>query len=78
MASTEAPSKIKAAVANVELIKTDIEDSIDMAQKLQESITDSLQRDIKTKSIETIINSLEELERGLSYLSLIKSIDSIR
>ncbi|XP_057323091.1 RAD50-interacting protein 1 [Microplitis mediator] len=77
MASTEAPSKIKAAVANVELIKTDIEDSIEMAQNLQESITDSLQRDVKTKSIETIINSLEELERGLSYLSLVKSIDSI-
>ncbi|XP_074095130.1 RAD50 interactor 1 [Cotesia typhae] len=77
MASTEAPSKIKAAVANVELIKTDIESSIEMSEKLQQSITESIQRDNKTKSIEAIINNLEELERGLSYLLLIKSIDSI-
>lgn len=77
MASTEAPSKVKAAVANVELIQNEVEQTITTANELQQSIKNILEEDNRVKEIQKVISKIEELEKALSYLQFLKHIEDI-
>ncbi|XP_034939158.1 RAD50-interacting protein 1 [Chelonus insularis] len=77
LASTDAPSKIKAAVSNVEMMKDNIEESIEAAQELQQAIKEVLEKDNRTSAFENVINEIENLEKSLGYLQFLQSIESI-
>ncbi|KAK0173873.1 hypothetical protein PV328_007015 [Microctonus aethiopoides] len=77
MASTEVPSKVKNAVANVELIRCDVEKSIEAAEELRKSIAKVLEEDNKTPKIKTVIVKIGELEKTLQYLQFLKYIEEI-
>ncbi|XP_015111807.1 RAD50-interacting protein 1 [Diachasma alloeum] len=77
MASTEAPSKVKAAVENVESIRTQYELQIEEATKLSKTINQVLDDDTKAAEVQKVVDKINELERTLSYLKLLKYLEDI-
>ncbi|XP_063995252.1 RAD50-interacting protein 1 [Diachasmimorpha longicaudata] len=77
MASTEAPSKVKAAVENVEAIRSQYELQIEEATKLAKTINQVLDDDTKAAEVQKVVDKINELERTLSYLKLMKYLEDI-
>lgn len=78
MASTEAPSKVKAALAYVDQIISEIDPLIEEGTKLSETIDDCLKEDNRLRQVQEIAKRITELEKSLSYLRFVKCIENIR
>ncbi|XP_015595516.1 RAD50-interacting protein 1 [Cephus cinctus] len=76
LASTEAPSKIKAAVAGVEQISNEIDEIVNACEALQKNIAKQLQQNSKTVEVQQHIDKIGDLDKALSYLHLIKFIEN--
>ncbi|XP_043282805.1 RAD50-interacting protein 1 [Venturia canescens] len=77
MASTEAPSKVKAALAYVDRIISEIDPLIEEGTKLSETIDNCLKEDNRLRQVQEIAERITELEKSLSYLRFIKCIENI-
>ena len=77
MASTEAPSKVRAALAYVDQMINEIHPRIKEGTRLVEKINARLKEDNKIKNISSIVEQIGELEKALAYLNFIKSIENI-
>ncbi|XP_015512771.2 RAD50-interacting protein 1 [Neodiprion lecontei] len=77
LASTEAPSKVKAAIEGVDKINNEIEELVKISNDLEQVLIEQLQQDSKIDGIRENVDKIEELQRALSYLYLVKSIEDI-
>lgn len=78
MASTEAPSKVKAALAYVDRIMSEIDPLIDDGTAVSEIIKSRLKEDNKIQKVQGIVDKIEQLDKALSYLRFVKSVEDIR
>ncbi|XP_070151496.1 RAD50-interacting protein 1 [Polyergus mexicanus] len=77
MASTTAPSKVKAVVENVELINCEVdqlqEDCADLSKEIEETFSEN----DKNLKLQETIDKISQLDKSLSYLYFIKYIENI-
>uniref|UniRef100_A0A0C9RPF7 Rint1_0 protein n=2 Tax=Fopius arisanus TaxID=64838 RepID=A0A0C9RPF7_9HYME len=77
MASSEAPSKVKAAVENVESIRAEFEKHIEESTILSKKINEVLEGDRKAAEVQKAVDKINDLERALSYLKILKCLEDI-
>lgn len=78
MASTEAPSKVKAVIESVEKIGIEIEQLQVSSGELSENIQEALHENDKNLELQDIVNKIGQLDKTLSYLNFVKCIEDIR
>ncbi|XP_011300021.1 RAD50-interacting protein 1 [Fopius arisanus] len=77
MASSEAPSKVKAAVENVESIRAEFKKHIEESTILSKKINEVLEGDRKAAEVQKAVDKINDLERALSYLKILKCLEDI-
>ncbi|XP_066597447.1 RAD50-interacting protein 1 isoform X1 [Prorops nasuta] len=77
MASSEAPSKVKSVIQNVEDISAEIVLLCEAAATLHNEIEMTLAENEKNQKLKNIMDKIAELEKALSYLNFIKCIEEI-
>ncbi|XP_046814708.1 RAD50-interacting protein 1 isoform X1 [Vespa crabro] len=77
MASSEAPSKVKAAVQNVEHITMEFEKLQIFAIEVHNNIQESMQENSENSEVQEVIDKIGQLDKCLSYLNFIKCIEDI-
>lgn len=78
MASTTAPSKVKAVVENVELISCKVEQLQENCADLSKEIEETFSENDKNLKLQETIDKIGQLDKSLSYLYFIKYIENIR
>lgn len=78
MASTTAPSKVKAVVENVELINCEVEQLQENCADLSKEIEETFSENDKNLKLQETIDKISQLDKSLSYLYFIKYIENIR
>lgn len=78
MASTTAPSKVKAVVENVELISSEVEQLQENCADLSKKIEESFSENDKNIKLQETIDKIGQLDKSLSYLYFIKYIENVR
>lgn len=77
LASTEAPSKVKAAIEGVEKISDQINEILLNCGSLEELLEEELKEDCKIEGIQETVDNIGELEKILCYLNIVKSVEDI-
>ncbi|KAM0737544.1 RAD50-interacting protein 1 [Formica fusca] len=77
MASTTAPSKVKAVVENVELINCEVEQLQENCADLSKEIEETFSENDKNLKLQETIDQISQLDKSLSYLYFIKYIENI-
>lgn len=78
MASTTAPSKVKAVVESVEHIKDQADQLQEISTDLNKKIKEAFSENDKNLELQEIIDKIGQLDKSLSYLYFIKYIENIR
>lgn len=78
MASSEAPSKVKAVIENVEKIDIEFQQLQKAFIEFKENIQETMQENDKSLEMQKIINVITYLNKSLLYLNFIKYIENIR
>lgn len=78
MASTEAPSKVKAVIESVENINTEFQRLEQSSIEFRSSVQETIHENDKTLNVQEIIDAISYLEKSLSYLNFIKYVEDIR
>lgn len=78
MASTEAPSKVKAVVENVEKIGLEFQQLEEISNEFKGSIQETMHENDKNLEMQKIIDVISYLDKSLSYLNFVKYIENIR
>lgn len=78
MVSSEAPSKVKAAVQNVEHVTVEFEKLQTSATEVYNNIQKSIQENNENSEVQEVIDKIGQLDKCLSYLNFIKFIEDIR
>lgn len=78
MVSSEAPSKVKAVIENVEKIDIEFQQLQKAFTEFRENIQETMQENDKSLEMQEIINVITYLNKSLSYLNFIKYIENIR
>lgn len=78
MASSEAPSKVKAVIENVEKIDIEFQQLQKAFIKFRENIQETMHENDKSLEMQKIINVINYLNKSLSYLNFIKYVENIR
>ncbi|XP_029041007.1 RAD50-interacting protein 1 isoform X1 [Osmia bicornis bicornis] len=77
MASTEAPSKVKAVIESVENINTEFQRLEQSSIEFRSSVQETIDENDKTLNVQEIIDAISYLEKSLSYLNFIKYVEDI-
>ncbi|XP_061942142.1 RAD50-interacting protein 1 isoform X1 [Apis cerana] len=77
MVSSEAPSKVKAVIENVEKIDIEFQQLQKAFTEFRENIQETMQENDKSLEMQEIINVITYLNKSLSYLNFIKYIENI-
>ncbi|XP_050459945.1 RAD50-interacting protein 1 [Cataglyphis hispanica] len=77
MASTTAPSKVKAVIENVELISCEVEQLQENCADLNKEIKETFSENDKNLKLQETIDKIGQLDKSLSYLYFIKYIENI-
>lgn len=78
MASSEAPSKVKAVIENVEKIDIEFQQLQKVFTEFRENIQETMHENDKSLEMQKIINVITYLNKSLSYLNFIKYVENIR
>lgn len=78
MASTTAPSKVKAVVENVERVNYEVEQLQETCLDLSKMIKETFSENDKNLELQEVIDKIGQLDKLLSYLYFIKYIENIR
>lgn len=78
MASSEAPSKVKAVIENVEKIDIEFQQLQKAFIEFRENIQETMHENDKSLEMQKIINVINYLNKSLSYLNFIKYVENIR
>ncbi|XP_012148254.1 RAD50 interactor 1 isoform X2 [Megachile rotundata] len=78
MASTEAPSKVKAVIESVEKINTEFQRLEQTSIEFRSNVQETIHENERSLKVQEIINSISYLEKCLSYLNFIKYVEDIR
>lgn len=78
MASTTAPSKVKAVVENVIRIQGEANQLQEISADLIGKIKEAFSENDKNLELQEIIDKIGQLDKSLSYLYFIKYIENIR
>ncbi|KAI4491012.1 hypothetical protein M0802_010515 [Mischocyttarus mexicanus] len=77
MVSSEAPSKVKAAVENVEHVTVEFEKLQMSAIEIHNNIQESMNENNENSKVQEVIDKIGQLDKCLSYLNFIKCIEDI-
>ncbi|KOX69007.1 RAD50-interacting protein 1 [Melipona quadrifasciata] len=78
MASTEAPSKVKAVVESVEQISIEFQQLEKSSSEFKSDIEETMQKNDKSlQEMQNIIDVISYLDKSLSYLNFIKYVENI-
>ncbi|XP_031369551.1 RAD50-interacting protein 1 isoform X3 [Apis dorsata] len=77
MASSEAPSKVKAVIENVEKIDIEFQQLQKVFTEFRENIQETMHENDKSLEMQKIINVITYLNKSLSYLNFIKYVENI-
>lgn len=78
MASTTAPSKVKAVVENVERVNDEVKQLQDTCLNLSKIIGETFNENDKNLELQEVIDKIGQLDKSLSYLYFIRYIENIR
>jgi len=78
MASTTAPSKVKAVVENVERINCEVEQLQETCADLSKKIKETFNENDKNLELQEVIDKIGLLDKSLSYLYFIRYIENVR
>lgn len=78
MVSSEAPSKVKAAVQNVECVTVEFEKLQISVTEVQDNIQESIEESNQHSEVQEIIDNIGQLDKCLSYLNFVQCIEDIR
>lgn len=78
MASTEAPSKVKAVIESVEKISIEFLQLEKNSAEFRGNIQETMQENDKSFEMQKIIDVISYLDKSLSYLNFIKYVENIR
>ncbi|KOC70466.1 RAD50-interacting protein 1 [Habropoda laboriosa] len=77
MASTEAPSKVKAVIENVERISIEFQQLKEASTEFKDDIQQMMHENDKSLEMQKIIDVISYLDKSLSYLNFIKYVENI-
>ncbi|KYN05035.1 RAD50-interacting protein 1 [Cyphomyrmex costatus] len=77
MASTTAPSKVKAVVENVECVNLEVEQLQEISLDLIKMIKETLNENDKNLELQEVVDKISQLDKSLSYLYFIRYIENI-
>ncbi|XP_072749487.1 RAD50-interacting protein 1 [Anoplolepis gracilipes] len=77
MASTTAPSKVKAMIENVEFISCEVEQLQETCADLTKKIEETFSENDKNLKLQETIDKIGQLDKSLSYLYFIKYIENV-
>lgn len=77
MASTEAPSKVKAVIESVEKISIEFQQLEKNSAEFRGNIQETMQENDKSFEMQKIIDVISYLDKSLSYLNFIKYVENI-
>lgn len=77
MASTTAPSKVKAVIEGVERVGCEIEQLQGISTDLRERIEETLSENDKNLELQEVIDQIGQLDKTLSYLYFIQYIENL-
>jgi len=78
MASTTAPSKVKAVIENVEHVNCEVEQLQKNYLDLSKMIEEMFSENDKNLELQEVIDKIGQLDKLLSYLYFIRYIENIR
>lgn len=78
MASTTAPSKVKAVVENVERVNCQVEQLQETCLDLSKIIEEEFSEKDKNLELQEVIDKIGQLDKSLSYLYFIRYVENIR
>jgi len=78
MASTTAPSKVKAVVENVEYVNYEVKQLQETCFDLSRMIEETFNENDKNLELQEVIDKIGLLDKSLSYLYFIRYIENIR
>lgn len=77
MASTTAPSKVKAVVEHVERVNCEVEQLQETCLNLSKMIEETFSENDKNLELQEVIDKIGQLDKSLSYLHFIRHIENI-
>ncbi|KYN33382.1 RAD50-interacting protein 1, partial [Trachymyrmex septentrionalis] len=77
MASTTAPSKVKAVVENVECVNFEVEQLQEICLNLSKRIKETFSENDKNLELQEVVDKISQLDKSLSYLYFIKYVENI-
>ncbi|XP_076248930.1 RAD50 interactor 1 isoform X2 [Calliopsis andreniformis] len=77
MASSEAPSKVKVVIENVEKVTVEFQEVEKSSVKFRDNIQNAILSLDKSFNMQEVISTINHLDRSLAYLKLIKCIENI-
>lgn len=78
MASSEAPSRVKVVIENVEKISTEFQQLEESSTKFRDTIQETILESDNGFAMQDVINKINYLDKSLAYLNLIKCVENIR
>lgn len=78
MASTTAPSKVKAVVENVECVNFEVEQLQEICLDLSKMIEETFSENDKNLELQEVVDKISQLDKSLSYLYFIRYVENIR
>lgn len=78
MASSEAPSKVKVVIENVERISVEFQQLEESSIEFRDDIQKAILGNDKSLEMQKVINVISYLDKSLAYLNLIKYVEKIR
>lgn len=72
------PSKIKKLIQDEEEINKEVEETCQTFQELQKLLNERCHQNDKLAKIQSTFDKINELEKALIYLKLMKSIEELR
>lgn len=77
MASSEAPSRVKVVIENVEKISTEFQQLEESSTKFRDTIQETILESDNGFAMQDVINKINYLDKSLAYLNLIKCVENI-
>lgn len=77
MASTTAPSKVKAVIESVERVGCEVEQLQETTTELGRSIEETFSKSDKNLELQEVIDKIGQLDKSLSYLRFVRYIENI-
>ncbi|KYN11646.1 RAD50-interacting protein 1, partial [Trachymyrmex cornetzi] len=77
MASTTAPSKVKAVVENVECVNFEVEQLQEICLDLGKMIKETFSENDKNLELQEVVDKISQLDKSLSYLYFIRYVENI-